>query len=113
MAPSLGHAELLIAVAGELISVREQIAGIETLVSDLVRRAAPEERAGILTDAQALDALTQRLEALSGLLRMLGDGAHPAEAVGRLPLADMAERLGAATGEATAPSQAPGDLMLF
>ena len=49
MAPSPGHAELLTAVAGELISVREQIAGIETLVSDLVRRAAPEERAGILT----------------------------------------------------------------
>jgi hypothetical protein len=44
---------------------------------------------------------------------MLGDGADPAEAVGRLPLADMAERLGAAKGEATAPSPASGDLMLF
>lgn len=113
MGPSPGHAELLTAIAGELMSVREEIDGIETLVSDLVRRAAPEERAGVLTQAQVLDVLTQRLEALSGVLRMLGGGAGPAEAVDRLPLADMAERLRPAAGEETAPSHASGDLMLF
>ncbi|MFN7108958.1 MAG: hypothetical protein ACK4MY_12100, partial [Brevundimonas sp.] len=67
-----------------------------------------------LTQAQALDALTQRLEALSGVLRMLGGGASPSEAVSRLSLADMAGRLRPAAGEApSAPSADAGDLMLF
>lgn len=97
------HADLLAAVADELMLVREGIDGIEALVSDLVRRAPPEERPNALTHAQALDALTQRLEALSGVLRMLGGGASPSEAVSRLSLADMAGRL----------RPAAGDLMLF
>jgi hypothetical protein len=93
------HADLLAAVADELMLVREGIDGIEALVSDLVRRAPPEERPNALTQAQALDALTQRLEALSGVLRMLGGGASPSEAVSRLSLADMAGRLRPAAGE--------------
>ena len=38
------HADLLAAVADELMLIREGIDGIEALVSDLVRRAPPEER---------------------------------------------------------------------
>lgn len=111
------HAPLLAAVADELMRVREGIDGVEALVSGLVRRAAPEERAEILGEAQALDALTQRLEALAGVLRMLGGGASPAEAVNRLALADMAGRLrpaaGMASGSPSAPSSESGDLTLF
>ena len=108
------HADLLAAVADELMLVREGIDGIEALVRDLVRRAPPEERPNALTQAQALDALTQRLEALSGVLRMLGGGASPSEAVSRLSLADMAGRLRPAAGEHRPASTADaGDLMLF
>ena len=108
------HAELLVAVADELTRVREGIDHVEALVSRLVRRAPAEDRAEALTEAQALDALTQRLEALSGVLRMLGGGASLSEAVSRLSLADMAGRLRPAAGEApSAPSADAGDLMLF
>ena len=107
------HAELLAAVADELMRVREGIDAVEAMVSVLVRRAPPGERAEALTDAQALDALTQRLEALSGVLRMLGGGATPAEAVSRLALADMAGRLRPAAGVQASVPPASGDLMLF
>ena len=107
------HAELLVAVADELTRVREGIDHVEALVSALVRRAPPHERGEALTEAQALDALTQRLEALSGVLRMLGGGATPAEAVSRLALADMAGRLRPAAGVQAAAAPDPGDLMLF
>jgi hypothetical protein len=107
------HAELLAAVADELMGVREGIDDVEALVSRLVRLAPPEDRPSALTQAQALDALTQRLEALSGVLRMLSGGASPAEAVSRLSLADMAGRLRPAAGEATSSLAASGDLTLF
>ena len=42
------HADLLAAVADELMLVREGIDGIEALVSDLVRRAPLEERPNAL-----------------------------------------------------------------
>jgi hypothetical protein len=109
------HAELLTAVADELMGVREGIDDVEALVSRLVPLAAPEDRPAALTQAQALDALTQRLEALSGVLRMLSGGASSAEAVSRLTLADMAGRLrpAAAGGKATPSPAASGDLTLF
>jgi len=107
------HAELLAAVADELMGVREGIDDVEVLVSRLIRLVAPEDRPAALTQAQALDALTQRLEALSGVLRMLSGGASPAEAVGRLGLADMAGRLRPAAGEPPPSPAASGDLTLF
>ena len=107
------HAQLLAAVADELMRVREGIDHVEALVSRLVRRAPPEDRVEALTEAQALDALTQRLEALSGVLRMLGGGATPAESVSRISLADMAVRLRPAAGVQTAGASDSGDLMLF
>jgi len=107
------HAHLLVAVADELMRVREGIDHVEALVSRLVRRAPAEDRAEALTEAQALDALTQRLEALSSVLRMLGDGATPAESVSRISLADMAVRLRPAAGVQTAEASDSGELMLF
>ena len=112
-APS-DHADLLAAVSDELMRVRQGVDGIEALVGDLVRHAPPDERSHALTQAQALDALTQRVEALSGVLRMLSGGASPSEAVSRLSLADMAGRLRPAAGEHRPASTADaGDLMLF
>ena len=74
----------------------------------------PEERSNALTQAQALDALIQRVEALSDVLRMLGGGASPSDAVSRLSLSDVAGRLRPAAGEHRPASAADaGDLTLF
>jgi hypothetical protein len=107
------HAQLLAAVADELMRVREGMDAVEGLVSVLVRRAPANERAEALAEAQALDALSQRLEALSGVLRMVGAGVTPDEAVSRLTLADMAGRLRPAAGVKASAPPASGDLMLF
>ncbi|WP_312598705.1 hypothetical protein [Brevundimonas sp.] len=112
-APS-DHADLLAAVADELMLARQGVDGIETLVSDLVRRAPPDERSNALTQAQALDALTQQIEALSGVLRRLSGGASPSDAVSQVSLADMAGRLRPPAGRNRPISGADaGDLMLF
>ena len=112
--PDPEHARLLVAVADELMRVRRDVDGVEALLSDLVRHAPAQDRPAALIQAQALDALNQRLEALSGVLRRLGAGAGPAEAVSRLPLADLAGRLRPAA-DAASPSNAvdAGDLTLF
>ena len=108
------HARLLEAVADELAQVRQELDGVETLVGDLTRHAPSQDRPRILTEAQSLDVLIQRVEALSGVLRMLGGGASPSEAVSRLSLADMAGRLRPAAGEQRQAATADaGDLMLF
>lgn len=107
------HAELLAAVADELVGVREGMHDVEALVSRLVRLAAAEDRPATLTQAQALDALTQRMEALSGVLRKLSGGASPAEAVSGVALTDMAGRLRPMADEATSSAVMPGDLALF
>lgn len=107
------HAELLAAVADELMGVREGIDHVEALVSRLVPLAAEKDKAEALTDAQSLDALTQRLEALAGVLRMISGGASPAESVARLGLADMASRLRPAAGMQPAAPAPSGDVMLF
>lgn len=112
--PEPEHARLLVAVADELMRVRRDVDGVEALVGDLVRHAPAQDRPAALIQAQALDALNQRLEALSGVLRSLGDGASPAEAVSRLPLADMAGRLRPAADAApTSNAVNAGDLTLF
>ena len=66
--PEPEHARLLVAVADELMRVRRDVDGVEALVGDLVRHAPAQDRPAALIQAQALDALNQRLEALSGVL---------------------------------------------
>ena len=87
------HARLLEAVADELAQVRQQLDGVETLVGDLTRHAPSQDRPRVLTEAQSLDVLIQRVEALSGVLRSLGAGVTPARAVAGVTLTDLAARL--------------------
>lgn len=98
MALTADHAALLGAVADELQQARGRINGIEALVSDLIRQTAPENRASALTQAQALDVLAQEIEALSGVLRRLGQGAAPEQALDVVTLADLSVRLGVVVG---------------
>jgi len=107
------HARLLEAVADELAQVRQQLDGVETLVGDLTRHAPSQDRPRILTEAQSLDVLIQRVEALSGVLRSLGAGVTPARAVAGVTLTDLAARLNPVDGEPPAPAANAGDLLLF
>jgi len=102
---------LVSAMAGELGDVRAGFDGVAGLVSDLVRQLPPEARPQALTQAQAIDELTQRLDALEGLLHTLAGDECVHAAAAALPLSDMAERL---TGRAAArPVADPGELVWF
>jgi hypothetical protein len=105
---------LLAALAAEIGDVRAGVDRMSTLVSDLVRRLPVGDRAEALTDAQALDVLIQRLDAVAGVLHGLSDGQTSADAVSAVLLADVAERLQDAPSRVR-PMHPPtaGDLLLF
>lgn len=108
---------LLAALAAEIGDVRAGVDRMSTLVSDLVRRLPAEDRAEALTDAQALDVLIQRLDAVAGVLHGLSDGQTSADAVSTVLLADVAVRLKGGTPAsspvAAHPPPASGDVLLF
>lgn len=106
---------LLAALATEIGDVRMGVDRVSGLLSDLVRRLPPEHRAEALTDAQALDVLIQRLDAVAGVLHGLSSGQSSADAVSAVLLADMAERLNGETPARApaSPAAASGDLLLF
>ena len=106
---------LLAALAAEIGDVRSGVDRMSALVSDLVRRLPVEDRAEALTDAQALDVLIQRLDAVAGVLHGLSDGQTSADAVSSVLLADVAGRLGgqSASRAATLSPAPSGDLLLF
>ncbi|RZJ98003.1 MAG: hypothetical protein EON88_01620 [Brevundimonas sp.] len=106
---------LLAALAAEIGDVRAGVDRMSALVSDLVRRLPVEDRAEALTDAQALDVLIQRLDAVAGVLHGLSDGQTSADAVSSVLLADVARRLtdDAPRPAAGSPPTTAGDLLLF
>ncbi len=102
---------LLAALAAEIGDVRAGVDRMSALVSDLVRRLPIDDRAEALGDAQALDALIQRLDAVAGVLHGLSDGQTSADAVSAVLLAEVAARLNG-DGPVRAPVST-GDLLLF
>lgn len=103
---------LIAAMAAELADVRLGFDEVAGLVTDLVRRLPIEARPQALTEAQAIDGLTQRLDALAGLLRVLAGDECVHAAAAALPLADMVERLTAGRAAASSPAGS-GELILF
>jgi hypothetical protein len=106
---------LLAALAAEIGDVRTGVDRVSGLLTDLVRRLPAEHRAEALTDAQALDVLIQRLDAVAGVLDGLASGQTSADAVSGVLLADMAGRLNGreASRAPSAPADDAGDLHLF
>ena len=104
------------AYAIELAEVGQGIEALSAMVSDHVRQCAPGARPAALRDAQAIDVLTQRLDAMRALAAALSQGEPVESALAVVPLADLANRLRSAV---LAPSFIPpasgeaGDLMLF
>lgn len=107
------HAALLRAVADALLQARGRIDGVEVMVSDLIRQTAPEDRSTALIQAQALDVLAQEIEAMSGVLRRLGQGDAPDQALGAVTLADLSVRLGAVVRVTRDNAAASDDVELF
>jgi hypothetical protein len=109
-------AQVLQALALELADAAREAERLQALAGALMRDGAS---AAAIEDAQALDALTQRLSALAGLLARLGQNAPEdwrldiAPALAALTLSDMATRI---SHPVETPSQAvapTGDCELF
>lgn len=106
---------LLAALAAEIGDVRAGVDRMSALVSDLVRRLPADDRAEALTDAQALDVLIQRLDAVAGVLHGLSDGQTSTDAVSNVLLSDVARRLADAPQRSNSEASpgTTGDLLLF
>lgn len=112
------HVPLMAAIADELAAVRHGVEAVAGLVGELVATSSGEARDRAVTEAQGLDLASQRLDALSGLIRALGRGVSPEQALGELTLSDMAQRLAPAAGVVIAAAAgddaaSSGDLLLF
>ena len=111
-------AEVLQAAAAETSNLSRAAERLQSLASDLIRRAVDGDPA-LMVEAQGLDVLAQTLAALSAFLQRVGQDASPdwrldiAPALDSVSLSDLAYRLGhkdADIGEMVAPA---GDCELF
>jgi len=104
------------AFSAELATIGEGVDGFADLISAHVHQASVEARPQALIQAQALDDLIQRLDALRVLAAGLARGEAIELALDGVPLAALADRLsGAVLASSRAPNATPvsGDLMLF
>lgn len=109
---------LLSGLADELSAIVPLIEGLATLVFEHATAAAPADRAGVLTQAQAVDDLSQRLVAVRDLMASVARGEPVDSALQALPLAEMAARLrrvvlDRAPEPGSASAHGAGELMLF
>jgi hypothetical protein len=109
-------AQVLETMAREMAALAREAERLQALTGALIGDGAD---AALIEDAQALDALTQRLSAMAGLLARIGGDAPAgwrldiAPALAGVTLSDMAARIG---HPAEIPSQAvapTGDCELF
>jgi len=111
-------ADVLQAAADETLDLSRTAERLQSLTSDLIRRAALRDPA-VVQDAQALDLLAQTLAALAQFLQRVGQDVpvqwrlDTTAALNGLALSDLATRLGhkdAASAEPVAPA---GECELF
>ncbi len=94
-----GVAEVLEAVSRETSALHHSAMALQTMAGDLIERARLEPHDPLIEEAQALDALAQKLDALTGFLERLAQTAPPAwrldiaRAIEPVFLADLAKRL--------------------
>jgi hypothetical protein len=112
-------AEVLEAVSRETGELHHAAMRLQTMAGELIDRAGLLANDPLIEEAQALDALAQKLDALTGFLQRLAVTAPQpwrldiADAVGPVFLADLAKRLcreHAPEDDSFAPS---GDFELF
>jgi len=94
-----GVAEVLEAVGRETDQLHLAAVRLQAMAGELIDRAKLPADDPLIEEAQALDALAQKLDALTGFLARLAVAAPPhwrldiADAVGPVFLADLAKRL--------------------
>jgi hypothetical protein len=92
-------AEVLDAVGRETFALHHAAVSLQAMAGDLIDRARLDPHDPLLEEAQALDALAQKLDALTGFLERLARTAPPgwrldiAHAIEPVFLADLAKRL--------------------
>jgi hypothetical protein len=107
---------LLSAMSTELAAMAGTVDSLAGLVADQVRQSEGEARVRALVEAQAIDDLSQRLVALSGVAGAVAEGVDVETALAAVSLADLSQRLRGThptnVGGPVAQSVA-GDVMLF
>jgi hypothetical protein len=112
-------AEVLDAVSRETLALHHAAVALQTMAGDLIDRARLDPHDPLLEEAQALDALAQKLDALSGFLERLARAAPPgwrldiAHAIEPVFLADLAKRLCREYSPEEDPLAQSGDFELF
>lgn len=115
-------AALFTALAAEFADMADDVEGLAALTTLLMQTADAATRPQALKQAQAIDALVQRCQALHAVSTGLAEGRTLETVLAEVPLADLAVRLGG-HGAPTCPAERPfhpadanadsGDLMLF
>lgn len=109
---------LMAALAAEFADMADGVEGLAALTTVLMQTADAATRPQALKQAQAIDALVQRCQALHAVSAGLSEGRALETVLAEVPLADLAVRLGG-HGAPIRPTERPfhpadaGDLMLF
>ena len=114
-----GMADVLDAVGRETGELHLAAVRLQAMAGELIDRASLPAQHPLIEEAQALDALAQKLDALTGFLERLSVAAPQrwrldiADAVGPVFLADLAKRLCREHAPEDAPLAPSGDFELF
>jgi len=112
-------AEVLDAVGRETLALHNAAVALQAMAGDLIDRARLDPHDPLLEEAQALDALAQKLDALTGFLERLARTAPPgwrldiSHAIEPVFLADLAKRLCREYPPEEDPLAQSGDFELF
>jgi hypothetical protein len=111
--------QVLLAAATETGELSRAAERLQSLAGDLIRRAGGKADAGLLEEAQGLDALAQTLAALTGFLRRVAEDAPNdvrldlTRALAAIPLSDLANRLSHQDAPPSLAMAPKGDCELF
>jgi hypothetical protein len=112
-------AEVLETVSRETSTLHNSAVALQAMAGELIERAKLEPHDPLIEEAQALDAMAQKLDALTGFLDRLARSAPPgwrldiAHAIEPVFLADLAKRLCREYSPEEDPSAQSGDFELF
>jgi len=106
-------AALFTALAAEFADMADDVEGLAALTTLLMQTANAATRPQALKQAQAIDALVQRCQALRAVSAGLAEGRAMETVLAEVPLADLAVRLGGASSLSHPAVADAGDLMLF
>jgi hypothetical protein len=111
--------EVLEALGRETGQLHHAAMRLQVMAGDLIDRARLEPHDPLIEEAQSLDALAQKLDALTGFIERLAATAPPswrldiADAVAPVFLADLAKRLCREHAPEDVPLAPSGDFELF